>query len=565
MMKILILAAGLAALAAWQPRLFSRMLRVLEQVMGTLARRPRLAVLLVGLVAFGIQGGLTLLVGRSAPHIHDEFANLLAADTFARGRLANPAHPLAEFFEEIHVLCEPPTSPTPVRMSKYPPAQGLMLAVGQVAVGQPIVGMWLSVALACAALCWAFFAWLPPRWAVLGGFLMTWHPLLLKWGQVYWGGAEAMLGGALVAGAFRRFVNGPRPADGFWLAVGIVWLALSRPFEGLLITLIAGAGLAVWVWRQRAHLPIQALRRALLPATVVLGLYLGWQAHYNARLTGNHFKLPYMVYEERYAVAPFLVWMKPRPEPHYHHALIREHFVGYAREEYDAQQTLGGWIRQSLIKCKRLARDYLGRLHVLAVPLLALPWVWRRGGWPRFAIGAVLAFGLLALQETWMWDRYAAPMGGFFFVALLHGLRQWSGWRWAGRPYGRAVVVLVLLGFLGQSALWMKTRRWENHRHDWDAQRLAMMARLTREGGQHLILVRYGPRQSVHDDWVHNGADIDTAPVIWARDMGPEKNRRLLEYFAGRKVWLLESELPVAQVRDQMKSPPRHELKPYSP
>ncbi|MCX8156019.1 MAG: hypothetical protein N3J91_06185 [Verrucomicrobiae bacterium] len=563
MTKILLLAAALAALALWQPRWFSRALRGLELLTGALGRRPRLTIALVGLLTFALHGGLTLVVGRSAPHIHDEFANLLAADTFARGRLANPAHPLAEFFEEIHVLCEPPHSPTPVRMSKYPPAQGLMLALGQVTVGQPIVGMWLSVALACAALCWAFFAWLPPRWAVLGGLLVALHPVLLKWGQVYWGGAEALLGGALVAGAFRRWVNGPRPAHGFWLATGGACMALSRPFEGLLVALIALTGLAVWTWRQRATLDIKTLQRALLPAAIVAGLYLGWQGYYNARLTGQYLKFPYMVYEERYAVAPFLVWMKPRPEPAYHHALIREHFVGYACEEYYAQQTLTGFLRQSGVKLKRLARDYLGRFYVLALPLLALPWVWRRGGWPRFALGAVLAFGLLTLQETWMWDRYAAPIGGFLFVVLLHGLRQWAGWRPGGRPLGRAVVVLILLGFLGQTALWLKTRRWENQRRDWDYQRQEMIARLTRQGGQHLILVRYGPKQSVHDDWVHNGADLDGAPVLWARDMGPEKNRRLLQYFAGRTVWLLESELPVAQVRDQMKSPPQHELRPY--
>lgn len=565
MMKILIAALLLTAVAIWKPRWFSRLLTGVEKITGWLGRHSRWTVLLVGMLTFGLHGGLTLVVGRSAPHIHDEFANLLAADTFAKGRLANPAHPLAEFFEEIHVLCEPPDSPTPVRMSKYPPAQGLMLALGQVTVGQPIVGMWFSVALACAALCWAFFAWLPPRWAVLGGALVALHPVLLKWGQVYWGGAEAMLGGALVVGGFGRFIKGPRPADGFWFAVGCVWMALSRPFEGLLVALMVGVGLAVWIWKQRAILEIRVLRRALLPAAIVGGLYLGWQGYYNARLTGDYFKFSYMVYEERYAVAPFLVWMKPRPEPTYHHALIREHFVGYAREEYDAQQSLRGFARQSVVKIKRLARDYLGRFYVLAIPLLALPWVWRQGGRARFAVGMVLGFGLLTLQETWMWDRYAAPIGGFLFVTILLGLRQCSVWRPAGRPWGRTVVVLVLLGFLGQTVLWMKSRRWENHRQDWDYQRQQMIAHLTRQGGQHLILVRYGPRQSVHDDWVHNGADIDGAPVVWARDMGAEKNKRLLEYFAGRKVWLLESELPVAQVRDQMKTPPRHELKPYQP
>jgi hypothetical protein len=272
--------------------------------------------------------------------------------------------------------------------------------------------------------------------------------------------------------------------------------------------------------------------------------------------------MPYMVYEERYAVAPFLVWQKMRPEPSYNHALIREHFVGYATEEYQAQQTVGGFARETVKKLKRLARDYTWRFAFL-LPLIALPWVWRRGGWNRFPILAVGLFGLAILQETWMWDRYAAPIGGLFFVAVLLGLRQLAAWHPQGRPYGRAVVVLILLACLAHTALWLKVRRWENTRKDWDWQRAQMIRDLKQQGGKHLVIVRYGPKQSVHDDWVHNDADLNGSPVLWARDMGAEKNRRLLEYFKGRKVWLLESELPVADVRDQMKEPPKHKLGKY--
>ncbi len=53
-------------------------------------------------------------------------------------------------------------------------------------------------------------------------------------------------------------------------------------------------------------------------------------------------------------------------------------------------------------------------------------------------------------------------------------------------------------------------------------------------------MVRYDKDDhNIHDEWVYNGAEIDTAKVLWARELDPAQNAKLFAYFKDRKIWLV--------------------------
>ncbi|MGA7238999.1 MAG: hypothetical protein WBY44_25170, partial [Bryobacteraceae bacterium] len=100
-----------------------------------------------------------------APAGSDDFSYWLLADTLRHFRLANPMHPLRQFFEAVFVLQEPTYS------SIFPMGQGLIMAAGWIVLGTPWAGVLLSVGALCALTYWMLRGWTTPGWAVVGGLL----------------------------------------------------------------------------------------------------------------------------------------------------------------------------------------------------------------------------------------------------------------------------------------------------------------------------------------------------------------------------------------------------------
>jgi hypothetical protein len=507
------------------------------------ARRELIATISVGVFATLASAALSYFVFRPEPFIHDEFSYLLAADTFARGRLANPRHPMWEHFETFHVIQQP------FYGSKYPSAQGLMLALGQVLFGHPLAGVWIGVGLACAAICWMLQAWLPPRWALAGALLATSRIVLLGpwvtigyWSQSYWGGAVAAFGGALVFGALPRIVRGCRAnasvaGYSIVMAIGLAILANSRPFEGL----VAFIPVALVLGRRLCWFEARTWKSVILPAALVLIPAAGLMAYYNLRVTGNPLRMPYQAHESSYAVAPSFVWQDLRPAPEYHHSVMHDFWTGWACEGYLRQRSLDGFARETVFKLTTLWQFFFG--ITLTVPLIAIGFAIRER-WTQFTAWTCALVLVALCLETGVVPHYAAPIAGLFYVVLIQSLRQLRLWRWNGRPSGRVLVKCLAVTYVAliASAIVYATPVYDST--VWFRQRARILEELDAGPEQHLILVRYSPAHNAHAEWVYNAADIDGAKVVWARDMGTAKNRDLIAYFSNRRAWLLEADAP---------------------
>ncbi|MFN0243063.1 MAG: hypothetical protein ACKVWV_09255 [Planctomycetota bacterium] len=493
------------------------------------ARRTR-AILACALLAAVASAAVAWLVHWPAPRVHDEFSYLLQADTFAHGRLANPAHPLWQHFESFHVVTHP------YYVSKYPPGHGLVLAAGTAIGGHPLVGVWIEAALFIGALAWMLVGWLPFRWALLGTLVVIARfGVASYWTQSYWGGSLAACGGALVYGALPRLLARHSARDAWLFGAGLFVLACTRPFEGLIASAPACVILARERWRSAsAGGYARELRRAA-PLAASIAAIAAWTIAYDRATTGDPWTMPYWLHDRLYAVAPPFLWLPLAAEPVYQHALIREYWTGWALEPYRACFTSRGFFAVNLEKLAELWKFYAGPLW--SAPLLALPAV-ASTPLARVALYVCVAFVVAILGSTYTLAHYAAPVLGLLTVLTTLCVREIARVRVRGRPYGAAAVCGLLAATV--AALAFQIRGRVPAPGAWEEARARVQSELSATAEPDLVIVRYGTGHSAHDEWVYNGADIDAAPVVWARDMGAAKNRALLDYFEGRRVWTCE-------------------------
>ena len=179
----------------------------------------------------------------------------------------------------------------------------------------------------------------------------------------------------------------------------------------------------------------------------------------------------------------------------------------------------------------------------------------RPGGRFWRSISPELGFLLIACGSTYLSNmltiyigqpHYLAAATAACYAATLLMTRDLFNTS-SGRFLARSLPVVAVILFLGRAAAplvhltpqpsWIRT--WcSTDKQPLDRSRI--LDQLQQTPGEHAVIVRYHPgHDSMLDEWAFNGADIDSAKVIWARDMGT-KNDELVKYFRNRKIWLVE-------------------------
>jgi len=525
----------------------SRFFGFAERGLNAFARKRARSVIAIGLTAVALRVVLFPVEPIPKPTIHDEFSYLLMSDTFAHGHLANPTHPMWSHFDATYV------NQKPTYVSKYFPAQGVFLAFGQAILGHPFWGVCLGIGLMCASICWMLQGWFPPFWALLGAMIAIIRlGTFSYWANSYLGCTLPAIGGALVLGAFPRIKRRASVVDSLLMGIGLMLLASSRPFEGLIFSLPVIAVLLAWIWK-RTNKRRDIFARVLVPMTLVLVIGFAGLLYYFWRTTGSPLRTPYQVNLQTQDPVPLFPWQSLRPSSQNTYSQTRALFFGWEMEQYILART--HFVISSITRILQFYLFFLG--PVLTLPFFLLPvdqrhW-FKRLGRNRTLLLLVLAvsgFGLLL--PTYYGPNYAAALTCVVYAFLAVALQSCRRWRWRGKNTGlaivRAVPVVCFTLLLLRAAAPLPGVPMPNiapltwcspHLFD-EFNRSSVETALEAKPGVHLALVRYGTDRAHPVDWVQNLADIDSQKVVWANDLGPQDNKELIRYYKDRKVWLVE-------------------------
>lgn len=510
-------------------------------------RRRWLPLLSFAVAAIALRLLLLPVLPAPKPVVTDEFSHLLLADTLLHGRLANPTHPFWMHFESLHIIQRPSY------VSNYFPGHAMVLAAAIWLTGNPWVGVLALSGAFSAALFWMLRGWFTTRWAAFGTLLA-----ILRFGLAsYWinghhGGFLAAIGGALIAGAYPRLRQKVRLKYSLLFGCGCCLLLLTRPFEG---AFFAGATLVCLLAERRIRPCLHNLMKLAAPIILLVAITAAGLGFYFSRVTGSPFVTAYAISQQTYGWPMALAWVSPKPVVLRHVELQR--YYDYELAEHEKVDGPAHFLGYSTLRVEEYWRFYLGPF--LSLTLLGFPGVWRTPRYCPLIFGAGAALLAVSLEGASS-PHYLAPAAACLVALIVACCRELCL-----RPkyhihmgiFLRRAAPLVMLLVLGlritAQTAGLPYTQFVNYQ-SWcckvqgNYNKARITSLLQQTPGTHLVFVKTKLDEMNLFQWVYNGADIDGAKIVWARDLGPEQNEKLRSYFANRRIWVVDPNLEPSTV-----------------
>ncbi len=447
-----------------------------------LAKRTGWCMLLLALLPVALRLALLPHHPIPTPDLYDEFSHLLVADTLRHFRLANPMHPMHQFFETFFVLQEPSYS------SIYPIGQGMALALGWTIFGHPWAGVVLSGAVFCALCYWMLSAWTTPSWALVGGLLAVFEfgPLNL-WMNSYWGGAVSASAGCLVFGALPRLQENGRTRDAVWLGLGLGIHLLTRPYESVFLVLSVVL-FFLPALRMGGELP----RLARIAVTVILAVLpaIAIMLVQNKQVTGSWTTLPYILSQYQYGV-PAALTFQSHPIPH--RELTPQQQLDYRMQLSFGPahgETIGTYLARLAYRVRFYRFFFFPPLYlallVFVVTVREFRFFW-----------VLLTFVLFALGVNFFPAFQFHYLGAVVCLLVLMSVK---GLERLNLQAARLIVFLCVAHFvfwysvhLFENVPMMQYETWDTISHQNPARRILIRDRLAKFPGKQLVFVRYSP------------------------------------------------------------------------
>lgn len=465
----------------------------------------------------------------------DDFSYILLGDTLRHLRFANPPHALHQFFEAVFVLQEPTYA------SIYPLGQGIVLAFGRLVFQSFWAGVLLSTGAFCALCYWMLRAWVTPAWSFVGGLLaVIQFSVLNEWLNSYWGGAVSACAGCLVFGSLPRLQQSDRKRYGLLLGLGLGLQILTRPFEAVFLIICIAV---FWSLAFRSN-PVSFAKPAIVAGGVV-SIALGLTLLQNKAVTDKWMTMPYMESRYQYGV-PTTFTFQPNPIPH--QPLTAEQDLDYRAQAAihgTGAETIQGYVGRLVYRLRYL------RFFLLPPLYFALPAFLPSLRQPRFlwASGTVVVFVLGTNVYPYFFPHYVAAIACLIVLFSVQGLDNLGRLRKTAAQYTALLCGVSFLFWFGLYAYGndrilpvTRYQSWNFINYGDPEGRILIQRELNQAQGKQLVFVRYSPFHRFRE-WVHNAANIDAARVVWANDLGPDENQKLLRYYPDRKPWMLEPDV----------------------